>query len=217
MCGSASRSCWTAEMLMLSQSQWPCPSLQMSRSSESSSEDRGHPPRPLTHRMTLPYLWPCSGLATGGPSLLLVRRQGITLHESHHPSNTCTVREGLIAKATRGRKEEGPARAGPASGSSRRGGLRAGFAAGSKVWEAPERHSRSCHSVPNSELIWLLAATAGFWNIPPPGDYDGDVFGALSARHLRQGWKSSWEVGARYTSCCTPWLSSSKASLSSWQ
>lgn len=105
-----------------------------------------------------------------------------------------------------GRKEEGPAGAGPASGSS--------GSSGQGLQQAP-RHERQRSSTAGpstqlsslSELTWLTAGRVGFWKTPPQGD-QSRVVGISSAGCLVQGWKSKWEAGAHYLSCCIPRLSS---------
>lgn len=185
-------SCWTAQTLMVFLSAGLNPILPASRSSE-----------------TITWGTPCDTLdpaqAQVRPQWLVRRRQDTMLHESHHPSDIAMVRKHW-QQSTGGRKEEGPAGAGPASGSS--------GSSGQGLQQAP-RHERQWSSTAGpstqlsslSELTWLTAGRVGFWKTPPQGD-QSRVVGISSAGCLVQGWKSKWEAGAHYLSCCIPRLSS---------
>lgn len=187
----------------------------MSRSSESISQDKGTPTRSLTPWRTLLYLWPCSGRATGGPRsdhrlLVRRRRQDTTFCESHHPGNI--VREGLIVKATRGRKEEGPA--------SGRSLMETGSGQGLQQAPRRERHQSSTAGPSIAfQPLWAYMASCCDGRLlknPSPTRLWWRRFGSFVSKTM-QGWKSHREAGAHYVRCCTPWLSSSKASLKSWQ
>lgn len=77
----------------------------------------------------------------------------------------CFGEEGLTQ--TTGGRKEGPARAGPASGSSLQDWLRAGIAADSKACEAPGQHSKSPHRA--LQPLWAhVASCCDGWLLKSP-------------------------------------------------
>lgn len=78
---------------------------------------------------------------------------------------------------------------------------------GAKLREHPPRQELPMpSSVQHHPSLAYTASRCVGWllNQPSPGDYNGDIWGASSARCWMQGQKSSWDVGARSVSSSTP-------------